>query len=60
MRRKVVHRDFHTLAQLEFTQRVRQQTKVKGVWVIKVVVVVGSQFLLLLGQDLRTSAVAQR
>lgn len=52
--RKVVHRDFHTLPLFEFAQGVRQQVEVKGVWVVKVVVVAGCQVLLFSRKDLRT------
>lgn len=50
---KVIHRDFHALALLEFAQGVCQQIKVKGIRVVKVIVVTGSQSLLVWGQDLR-------
>lgn len=46
---KVIHRDFHTLALFEFSQGVCQQIKVKGIRVIKVIVVTGSQCLFLCG-----------
>ena len=52
---KVVHRDFHALALFELAQSVCQQIKVKGIWVVKVIVVTGSQSLLFWGQDLRNA-----
>lgn len=55
---EVIHRDFHTLALFEFAQGVCQQIKVKGVRVVKVVVITGSQGLLFWGQDLRTTIAA--
>lgn len=57
MSRKVIHRDFHTLALFELAQGVCQQIKVKGVGVIKVIVVTAGPRLLLWGQDLRITAV---
>lgn len=50
---EVIHRDFHTLALFEFAHSVCQQIKVKGIRVVKVVVVTSSQCLLFRGQDLR-------
>lgn len=52
---KVIHRDFHALALFEFANGVRQQVKVKGIRVVKIVIIAGSQSLLLRGQDLRTN-----
>lgn len=52
---KVINRDFHTLALLEFAQYVCQQIKVKGIGVVKVVVVAGGQNLLFCCEDLRTN-----
>lgn len=52
--REVVHGDLHTLALLQFAQRVRQQVKVEGVRVVEVVVVTGGPSLLLRGEDLHT------
>lgn len=54
---KVIHRDFHALALFEFAQGVCQQIKVKGIWVVKVIVVTGSHRLLLWGQDLRIAMI---
>lgn len=54
MSRKVIHRDFHTLSLFEFAQGVCQQVEVKGVGVVKVVVVAGSPDLLFSRKDLRT------
>lgn len=50
---KVIHRNFHTLPLFEFAQGVRQQIKVKGIRVVEVIVITGSQSLLVLRQDLR-------
>lgn len=53
---KIIYGDFHTLALFEFTQDACQQIKVKGIRVVKVIVVTGSQSLLFCGQDLRIGA----
>lgn len=51
--REVVHGNFHTLPLFELAQGVRQQVEVKGVRVVKVVVVAGSSDLLFSRQDLK-------
>lgn len=56
MGREVVHGDFHTLALFELAQGVRQQVEVKGVGVVKVVVVSGSLDLLFSRKDLGITA----
>lgn len=55
---KVIHRDFHALALFELAQGVCQQIKVKGIGVVEVVVVTGSQSLLFWGQDLRIATMS--
>lgn len=57
MSRKVIHWDFHTLALLELAQDVCQQIKVKGIGVVKVIVITGGQTLLFCRQDLRITTV---
>lgn len=55
VRCEVIHRDFHALALFELPQGVSQQIEVKGIRVVKVVVVTGGPSLLLWGQDLRVA-----
>lgn len=50
---KVIHGNLHTLSLLELSHGVCQQIKVKGIRVVKVIVITGSQFLLFWGQNLR-------
>lgn len=52
---EVIHGDFHALALFELPHGVSQQIEVKGVRVVKVVVVTGGPSLLLWRQDLRTA-----
>lgn len=56
---KIIDWDFHTLALFEFAQGVRQQIKLEGVWMVKVIIIAGCQQLLLRGQDLRTGTLLQ-
>lgn len=53
MSREVVHGNLHTLPLLELAQGVRQQVEVKGVRMVKVVVIAGSSDLLFGRQDLK-------
>ncbi len=50
---EVVHRDLHALALLEFAESVHQQAEVKGIWMVKVVIVISSQQLLFGRQNLQ-------
>lgn len=52
MRGEVIHWDLHTLALLEFAKSVNQQAEIKGVWMVKVVIVISSQQLLFGRQNL--------
>ncbi len=56
---EVIHRDFHALALFELAQGVCQQIKVKGVRVVEVIVVTGSQSLLFCGEDLRIATMSE-
>lgn len=50
---EVIHRDLHALPLFEFAERVGQQTEIKGIWMVKVVIVFGGLQLLFGRQDLQ-------
>lgn len=52
MRGEVIHWDLHALALLEFAESVHQQAEIKGVWMVKVVIIISSQQLLFGRQNL--------
>lgn len=52
VRGEVIHRDLHALALLEFAESVHQQAEIKGVRMVKVVIITSSQQLLFGRQNL--------
>lgn len=57
---EVIHRDLHALALLEFAESVHQQAEIKGVWMVKVVIIISSQQLLFGRQNLQETRYSRR